>query len=1446
MQDLGAIGGEAEIRVFISSPSDVGGERARAVAVLKELSTEFAGRYRFTAVSWPESYYSARETFQDAIPPPSSCDIVVCILWKRLGTDLPPKYNRPDGSARTGTEYEFEEALGVALQKEIPDVLVYRKTSEVLISAQRLEIESAELRALQAFWQRWFQDEQGHFTAGFDTFEKSDEFAEKLRRHLRLWLKRRSEQVRWSIALKGSPFRGLKSFDADHAEVFFGRRRAIRQVIARLQACAASGCGFLLLLGMSGAGKSSLVKAGVVPWLVQGRALPQVDEWRSAIIRPNLLAAGPLLRLSEALFDAATLPELGDGDYRTPELLAALLRDAPSSAPAPILSALRRAGEAARARDKIDRAVIVRLVLVFDQFEEFLSLPAAGRDAVIAVIDSLARSGEVLVIATLRSDFYSQFQAVHGLLKLKDDGGSFDLLPPAPAEIREIIHGPARAAGLVLEEREEVSLADLLEDAAQEPGSLPLLGFAMESLFLARDVASNTLLLKSYKDIGGLEGAIAHESEKFANSLPESLLAVLPRLLLGLVEVDEATGTARTRVLAQSSITNPNQVELVDRLIQARFLVVGGIGAQTVLWLAHDALLKHWPRLSKLVETHFAFLAWRTRLERDASLWERERRDPDFLLPAGRRLAGANQLLAQRKADLSTGAVSYIEASQARFAAAERSKHRRNWIWAGAAVFAAVAVALGAFRVIEEVQMYRARAAAVQAMDLIRNHRYREAIGLALQNLPRKVAEPDRPLDYDLLAVLELALERNRLEVALAGHEREPTTLDFAPSGEQLVTASADGSALLWNIAARTHATLGDKDSAGLCCARFDPAGSSIAVASRSGAVRVFRSTSGELIATLAGATSEIRSIAFDATGETLFAASQDGKLRAWNARTGGPRFVRDLMAPVNLVIYQPGKNWIATFADDATVRLWNSDGTAFLTLHAGEGAKLSKGDVSSDGRHVIAASSRQIWLWDISDPSSPRLVKRIDHALAVNSVVFDSTGGRILSASSDHTARLWSAESGEPVGEVMRHDDRVMKAIYAPGGDRIATVGFDDMIRIWDARTGMPLDEDIKLRDGTHFVSRAGFHPSGKWLVTTAQIHEIQDPSIRLWNIAPKEISQLKVGRSAVRRVAFCPDGRLLATASLDGEVRIWDAHSLKPVGMTLQHDWEIFSVAFDASCSRVVTGAADGTARVWNLSGGDPIELKGHDEDWIVYAAFDPAGERVVTASRDGTARIFDVATKKTLHVLRQDDNKPRDPKKFYEMWSAVFSPSGDLVLTAAEDGTATLWDAKTGERKEVLGRMESTAHHTGPLNWATFSTRGDKAITVSDDHTARLWNVSDGAASHILQHADDELVLSAAFHPRDNVVVTSTTKSRLYFWDVSTGRLLAIKIVHDPEIIYFVAFDPSGDRLITASRDGTARLIDTRIDLQSIIDKARVLAPLIQAGKFSDFVAAPALEN
>lgn len=261
---------EGVIQVFISSPGDVGEERLRAAIVVRRLKREFQWSFDVKAVLWEFETMLAQGHFQDIVEKPSDSEIFVMVLWSRMGTPLPEdRYHGADGRKPvTGTEWEFEDALSSYEKRGVPDLIVYRKTAPPDPRFSGVREVSQELREiehqwgkLEEFWQRHFETKEGHAKRAFNLFTTADEFEIKLETALRDLLEKRAARggrfaLKWRA---GSPFRGLSAFETDHSQIFFGRGRAEREVIEAWTRSANNGCAFLLILGASGVGKSSLV-----------------------------------------------------------------------------------------------------------------------------------------------------------------------------------------------------------------------------------------------------------------------------------------------------------------------------------------------------------------------------------------------------------------------------------------------------------------------------------------------------------------------------------------------------------------------------------------------------------------------------------------------------------------------------------------------------------------------------------------------------------------------------------------------------------------------------------------------------------------------------------------------------------------------------------------------------------------------------------------------------------------------------------------------------------------------------------------------------------------------------------------------------------------------------------------------------------------------------------
>jgi len=258
------------IRIFISSPGDVAEERALTKRVIQRLQGEFSGQAILDPIFWEHEPLLATKSFQEQIIRPSETDIVVTILWSRLGTRLPANYTKPDGSRyESGTEFEFEDAVNSFRKLGKPDLLIYRKTAEPVVSLKdrpTLMKRLSEKEALENFFDKWFHDKaEGTLVAAFHPFNTSANFEEILEAHLQKLIKNRlpDSAVKEEIpAIKpqwqeGSPFRGLNVFEFEHSPIFFGRTKAVSEIIDSLRKKAASEKSFVLILGMSGGGKSS-------------------------------------------------------------------------------------------------------------------------------------------------------------------------------------------------------------------------------------------------------------------------------------------------------------------------------------------------------------------------------------------------------------------------------------------------------------------------------------------------------------------------------------------------------------------------------------------------------------------------------------------------------------------------------------------------------------------------------------------------------------------------------------------------------------------------------------------------------------------------------------------------------------------------------------------------------------------------------------------------------------------------------------------------------------------------------------------------------------------------------------------------------------------------------------------------------------------------------------
>ena len=627
---------EKTLNLFVSSPGDVQSERERVDFVVARLNAEFAGRVQIRTIRWETRFYSSHETFQTQIPEAAACDLVLAVFGARLGSPLPERFRpMPSGEPYpSGTAYEVLTAIEARRKGEgVPDVYVFRRPSAPLVALDardRAEIEN-QWRRLTEFFETWFRNRSGEFLAAFQEFSTTDEFAAKIEDCLRQWLARRGFAAKgavWDRTRLGSPFPGLAPFDEARQSVFFGRALVIDQAIARLRALEGpANASFLLLIGASGSGKSSLLRAGLAPRLVQPGVFPEVDLWRRAVMVPG---ADPFASLAECLLAPEALQrELASSPFRAKDLLAKQLAGDPDIAVAPLRDALDRAAAARQREEGFEAPRLARLLLGVDQAERLLiETDPAVATRFSALIAALARQRLASVVMVLRSDAYARFQAIEALVRLRDAGATLDLLAPTASELEDMTTGPAALCDppLDFEQKDGRSLAARLVRDARGGDALPLLQMTLSRLSAAEAGRGDGAL--RFADYRGMDEAVTETANEALSGLDAPARAQLPNLIAGLVRdvaADPLTG-APTPVIGALDRTRfetgrPERRALVEAFVAKRLLTAEGDGARPIARPTHEALLRIWPEAVAIIAEAAHLIRTRHALEPIAREW---------------------------------------------------------------------------------------------------------------------------------------------------------------------------------------------------------------------------------------------------------------------------------------------------------------------------------------------------------------------------------------------------------------------------------------------------------------------------------------------------------------------------------------------------------------------------------------------------------------------------------------------------------------------------------------------------------------------------------------------------------------------------------------------------------------------------------------------------------
>ncbi|HZM22178.1 MAG TPA: hypothetical protein VFC02_10560, partial [Anaerolineales bacterium] len=1209
-----------------------------------------------------------------------------------------------------------------------------------------------------------------------------------------------------------APFMGLQYFDETDSDLFFGRELLTAKLVNRLHRLpspsereAAEGVGMRFLsvvIGASGSGKSSLVRAGLIPALKKGEMLPDgtkppegSTDWRVHVITPTAhplqALATELTRESESVTAIATFMDDLAQDPRSLSLF--LARQNPKQ----------------------------HTLLVLDQFEELFTLCRDDfeREAFIDnLLTTLNQSeGNVTLILTLRADFYAHLAQYPELREAVAKQQEY-IGPMTTDELRRAIEEPAKRGHWAF----EPGLVDLiLRDVGDEPGALPLLSHALLETWKRR--AGHTLTLKGYGDAGGVRGAIAHTAESVYHNLSAEEQTIARNIFLRLTELGEGTEDTRRRASFDELISHTEDAEearaVLNTLAEARLVTLGEDTAE----VAHEALIREWPTLREWLNQDRESLRLHRHLTEAAHEWELLERDAGALY-RGSHLAQAREWAILHPNSLNAGERTFLEASNEleQHEAREREAQQRRELQAAqklaetekaraeeqahsvkrlrqrgvflasalvlalvAAIFASVFADRNSTLATSNIEI----ASTAQANEAIAVQERQTAQQQALLSSVRELSsaanlnleiDPERSIllaleavnktyvsDHTVLPEAEDALHRavqaSRIELTLRGHTDVIWSAVFSPDGTQIATAAADGTAKIWDATTGKEllSVKGSTYDIGsergfVWYAAFSPNGKLLATAGGDGIARIWNAITGEEILTLSGHTQQVFHIEFNQDGNRLATVSADGTAKVWDVSTG--------------------KELLTLYEEDSDIPL--------RVAFSPDGSQIAIANI---------AGTSEGWA-SIWDAFTGQKILTLPHQSGyVRSVSFSPDGTHIVTPV-DRITKIWDAREGNLLSTLYSHTDNVTDAAYSPDGTRLATVSWDRQIKVWDATTGQEL---LTLPGHSSDIWSVAFSPDGTRVVTASL-----DGTARVWNVSPSQEFLTLVNGPAISsntgsKLDYSPDGTRLAVAYSDPIAKVWDVITGKLLFSLEGHTDGINIITYNFDGTRIATAAKDGTAKVWDaVSGKELLTLPAHN-NWILGVAFSPDGSRLATASFDTTAKIWDVKTGKLIFTLAGHTDW---------LLRIAFGPDGARVATSSFDGTAIIWDAMTGKKLFPL------TGHTSAVGQVVFSSDGTRLATSSYDGSAKLWDAVSGKELLTLSgHAGS--VFDVSFSPDSKLIATASADKTAKLWDALTGEELLT--LYAPDGLTDVAFGPDGSQLATASRDGTVRIYLLKIE-------------------------------
>jgi WD40 repeat protein/energy-coupling factor transporter ATP-binding protein EcfA2 len=1139
------------------------------------------------------------------------------------------------------------------------------------------------------------------------------------------------------------PYQGLAAYQTTDQDRFFGRARAVKELMALITKTQTTHPGIVLLTGPSGAGKSSLLAAGLIPAASSGALDNTLNNkgWVATRITPGGDPTAELVRCLEQ----PDIKERTEGG----------------------------------------------LLIIIDQAERLFGSDVSAQsraqfvDALHTMSQPSMSAPGAVVVMGLRADALGRCVELPHLASAMQSR-CMVLGPMNKTELREVITGPAKLAGLSI----EAGLVDLiLHDIAAEKnsahtiGRLPLLSHALTGTWQQR--RKGKLTAAGYTTAGGLRGSVETTGEKAWSQLDETQRGIARRMLLRLITIgedgyDTCRKEPKHELLARFTDAE-NAAVVLETLTAARLLTIH----DSDIMFTHEIVLRAWVRLAGWINDDRAHAPIRQRAETDAAAWI-EKGCHNSYLQTGAKLEATLALLTDSQ-EVDQSVTQFAEASRRHQQRVTKRKRRATVVITILAVVATLAAG---------VAFWQRNAMSRQRNTI--SHQYDTAVFnqvLAAADA-RQLSDPSlsaqlamvahhlRPHDDQVRSRL-LATQNMPLARQLTGHSSVGVVrrVTFSPDGHLLASASWDNVIRLWDTSDPNNP---------------QPVGQP-----------------------LRGHTGFVSSVAFSPDGKTLASSSIDKTVRIWDLTT--PTDVKELTAPLtgdgefHLAAFSPDGRTLAAASYDGAVRLWNvadrraPHASPVLSGHTGPVWAVA---FSPNGQTLASAGSdKTVRLWNVADPAH---AQQLGSPLAgltgsAYTVAFDPVGSVLAVSGQDGVIRLWDvADPAHPirVADPFRaHNEVSWSVAFSPDGTILASASYDGTAKLWNLLDpSNPVALGQPLADSNDGLSSVTFHPSGRYLATSGT-----SGTISLWTL-PTGVVPNHAGR--IDAPAFSADGAVMVTAS-DNVVQLWTNNNRLTHAATLRlpdnsEGGSGYAARVDPS-GHILATQSSGPTVLWDISDiTKPIELStlpNAAKYNTVTIAFSPDGHTIATADDDSTLQLWDIT----------DPRRPRrlsGPLTGFTGFiiGVTFSPDGHTVVAGGIDRAVRAWDIT--DRDHPTPAATTITNQTAAFAFPGISPDGKTLAVGGQDHTIALWDITDplhatplGSPLHSPSSANQ-----VAFSPDGKTLASGSNDGSVLLWDVTDrDHPAAIGDSLIPPGIATrtrVAFDPQG-RLYAASRDGTLRI-------------------------------------